>query len=456
MADVVTNGVAENVSGQHIGKAKSGYVETQMSKMVSVVFSVYNQPSSLIKALTPFEKNSINLTHIESKPLAEDPEKYHFLLNLNLQNEADEENFKKAIEELKELASSVQVLTRRDEGTEGEVPWFPIKIAELDRFADQILSYGSELDSDHPGFTDEVYRKRRKLFADIAFNYKWGQPIPTVEYNEAELGTWSTIFTKLSTLFETHACKEFRNVWPLLVQNCGYNKNEIPQLENVSKFLKDCTGFTLRPVAGLLSSRDFLAGLAFRVFHSTQYIRHGANPWYTPEPDICHELIGHVPLFCDPEFAAFSQEIGLASLGAPDEWIEKLATLYWFTIEFGVCLEDGVVKAYGAGCISSIEELENCISEKSEKLPFEPSNIAITPYPITTIQPRYFVAPSFTEAKMKVREYSAQIPRPFTVHYNPYTQSVELLNKRSNCIKMIRDLATEMKTLEDAVSKLED
>lgn len=110
-----------------------------------------------------------------------------------------------------------------------------------------------------------------------------------------------------------------------------------------------------------MTAREFLNGLAFKVFFSTQYIRHHSRPEYTPEPDIVHELVGHAPMFAQPDFAAFSQEIGLASLGANEYELKRLAALYWFTIEFGMCLDgQGKRKAYGAGIMSSFGELEYC------------------------------------------------------------------------------------------------
>jgi phenylalanine-4-hydroxylase len=244
-----------------------------------------------------------------------------------------------------------------------QVPWFPQRVRELDLTTDTLDGATDLINDDHPGFHDKEYLARRANLVEVAGEYKQGTPIPRVDYNADEIKTWGVVWEKLQALSKVHGCKEYHRVLPLLEQHCGFRQNNIPQLHDISEFLRDCTGFTLRPVAGLLSARDFLNALAFRVFFSTQYIRHHSKPLYTPEPDVCHELLGHVPLFADPDFAEFSQQIGIASLGASDADIERLASVYWFTVEFGLCYEqdeDGTnkVKAYGAGLLSSFGELE--------------------------------------------------------------------------------------------------
>merc|ERR1719400_525724 len=346
-----------------------------------------------------------------------------------------------ALKVVQDQSSYFQVITRN--------------IQDLDKFANQILSYGSELDSDHPGFTDQVYRARRKEFADIAFHYKHGTPIPKVTYTEQERGVWKVVFNNLKRLYKTHACYEHNHVFPLLEENCGYSEDDIPQLQTVSDFLKSVTGFQLRPVAGLLSSRDFLAGLAFRVFHSTQYIRHHTRPNYTPEPDVCHELLGHVPLFADQAFAKFSQEIGLASLGASDEEVKRLATCYWFTIEFGLCRQHGDLKAYGAGLLSSFGELEYCLTNEPKVSEFDPAVTGVTEYPITKYQPLYYGTNSFDDAQRKMSEYASTIDKPFKARYDPYTQSIELLDSKSQIMKNMRAVNREIRSLTEAMEFLD-
>ncbi|CAF0880717.1 unnamed protein product [Brachionus calyciflorus] len=439
---------------QHLQRQVSENVEAFKEEMC-FVFALKEKIGALADALKLFEENKVNLVHIESRLSKDDKGKYEFYVDCKAK---DKDDLLNTIEKLKDKAAYLQIFDKSttDGTVEESVPWFPTRIKELDQFANRILSYGAELDSDHPGFTDPVYRARRKQFADIAFNYKHGQTIPHVNYTEEETSTWGIVFRELTKLYPTHACEEFNNIFTLLQQNCGYREDNIPQLEDVSRFLKDSTGFTLRPVAGLLSSRDFLAGLAFRVFHSTQYIRHSSCPKYTPEPDICHELLGHVPLFADPDFADFSQEIGLASLGAPDDYIKKLATCYWFTVEFGLCRQKGKLKAYGAGLLSSFGELEYCLTDQPELKPFDPEKTADQEYPITKFQPIYFVADSFKSAKDLMSAYALKIPRPFSIRYNPYTQSVETINNKQQLVHMVRDLKNEISVLEDALKKMED
>lgn len=183
-------------------------------------------------------------------------------------------------------------------------------------------------------------------------------------------------------------------------------------------------------------------------------------------------------MFADPDFADFSQEIGLASLGASDEDIKRLATCYWFSVEFGLVRQSNpkapstcdatatTVKAYGAGLLSSFGELEHgckdmCFplltaqnthaktkdpkdksqfyagamehnathsdcdkSDRPKLLPWDPSVACTTPYPITTYQPLYFVAESMSDAKMKMRAFCESLQKPFHARYNPLTESI--------------------------------
>jgi phenylalanine-4-hydroxylase len=228
-----------------------------------------------------------------------------------------------------------------------------------------------------------------------------GEPPQRVVYTDSERATWSTVFNKLTALYPTHACREFEKV----VGDIGYSAEEVPQLADVSTFLTERTGFSLQPVAGLVSARQFLGALSRRVFSATQYLRHHSQPLYTPEPDIVHELMGHAPMLAIPEFADLSQKIGEGSLRAGDEQIEQLATLYWFTIEYGVLFEGAKLRAYGAGLLSSFGELEHALSGAVEIRPFDPWLAKDTAYPITTYQPLLWSVSSIREAFEKMNEF---------------------------------------------------
>jgi len=426
--------------------------ETTESNLTSILFSINDKVGGLEEYLGIVRRHNVNMTRIESRPSKNTKFDYEFFLDFET-HAGNEGEVDKMLQEIRDTGVEVRKLSGESSSV-SEVPWFPRKISDLDHFANKVMEMGEELEADHPGFTDEAYRQRRKDIVKIASEYKHGQEIPRVEYTPQEVETWGMVYKNIKKYFPTHACKQHRYIYPLLEQNCGYGETSIPQLQDISTFLKECTGFSLRPVAGLLSSRDFLNGLAFRVFHATQYIRHHKSPLYTPEPDICHELLGHVPLFADPDFADFSQEIGLASLGATDDDIQKLSTCYWFTVEYGLCKEGKGVRAYGAGLLSSFGELEYCLTDKPQLKPFDPFEACKQKYPITEYQPLYFVAESFQSAQEKMRVFAETLSRPFSLRYNPFTQSIDILDTKDKLVSVANTIKANASSLAAALHRM--
>ncbi|KAL9657068.1 hypothetical protein ABK040_002694 [Willaertia magna] len=430
----------------------------------SLLMTLPHTVGSLKSSLDIFSKYSINLTKIESRP-SKNKQVFDFVVDVD--ESVAKDRLEKAINE---LLNTNTCETVKFIGANSDTPWFPRKITDIDTFTRKCMEAGAELDSDHPGFKDEEYKERRKMIAEIALNYKQGTPIPRVKYTKAENDTWRIIYQKLTSYYPKYACSQFNYLFPLFQQNCGFLPDAIPQLQDVNDFLLDVTGFKLRPVSGLLSARDFLNGLAFRVFHSTQYIRHHSKPLYTPEPDVVHELMGHSIMLADPDFADFSQTIGLASLGASDEEVEKLVRIYWYTLEFGIVKEKNKennnnmeLKAFGAGLLSSFGELEySCgtgidkeTGKKCEYIKFSPEEASERSYPITCYQPVYFVVDSLESCKEKIRSYvNNQSTRPFNVKYNPYTNSVEVLDTNEKLVSLSGTIQNNIELLRSTLKKL--
>jgi len=295
----------------------------------------------------------------------------------------------------------------------------------IDDVPTRLLGYASELAVGHPGYGDAEYVQRR---ADICALAERSELVD-VEYSEAERRTWAEALRRLRTQFTHLACAEYLEA----ERELGLSEDEVPQLSALSEALSAKTGWSIRAVGGLLHPRDFLNGLAFKVFSSTQYMRHGSSAVYTPEPDVIHEIVGHVPMFANEKFSDMVQSIGIASLGADEATLWRLTKIYWYTVEFGVVLEGDEVKAFGAGILSSISELANLeklvAARRGELLPSEegegegegeaPLLLAFDPHEKLPkmsykdgTQKAYFALESFADGAEQLRDFANEHARP--------------------------------------------
>lgn len=257
-----------------------------------------------------------------------------------------------------------------------------------------------ELPKDHPGFSDPAYRERRARIAEVGAAYCRGDPIPDVTYSAQEDEVWRVVSAELAVKHRKYACAEYLAGADRLV----LPTERVPQLREVDERVYGLTGFHINPVPGLVPTRTFYGSLAERTFLSTQYIRHHSVPFYTPEPDIVHEIIGHANMLASPVFADLYELAGRASLRATtDVSLDVFSRVFWFTLEFGVVRENSAVKAYGAGLLSSYGEIQ--VFRNAEIRGWDLLAMAMQEYDITHYQPVLFAATSFEQMLSDLRAF---------------------------------------------------
>lgn len=269
-----------------------------------------------------------------------------------------------------------------------------------------ILQPGKDLKSDHKGFSDPVYLARRHEIADIANSFSIdSKKIPTITYTSKEHKTWQAVYDLLIPLHTHYACEEHnKNLVDL--QKAGIiTRNLLPQLQPISEYIQSKTGFRLIPVTGMLTQKDFFALLAHKMFPATQFIRHHSDPFYSPEPDVVHEILGHMPMLANKDYANFFQLLGKASLGASEKEINSLGNLYLFSVEFGLIKENKNFKIYGAGILSSGKEIMNVNSEKVRIRQFESEKVVEAYCPLSALQNQLFWSHNLAEVKEKMTDY---------------------------------------------------
>jgi phenylalanine-4-hydroxylase len=236
-------------------------------------------------------------------------------------------------------------------------------------------------------FGEPGFRDPRRIYIDQRY----------AGYSEENQGTWRALYRAQMPFLDRRASSAY-----LAGAECiALGPDRIPLLDDVNARLGPMTGWQSRAVPGYLPARAFFACLARREFPTTIVIRPRAQLGYLPEPDIFHDVFGHVPLHADPTFADFLQTWGRTALATRDEAeLEALTRLFWFTVEFGLIRERGELKLYGSGLISSPEEARHALEANDiDRRPFELESVCATPFEIDHYQPVLFVLEDFAQLR---------------------------------------------------------
>ena len=226
-------------------------------------------------------------------------------------------------------------------------------------------------------------------------------------YTEENQETWRTLFDRQMEYLATNAS----NVYLDGAKTINLRREQIPNVDEINERLGPVTGWNSKPVPGYIPAKAFFACLSRREFPTTIVLRPKESIDYLPEPDIFHDIFGHVPLHADPVFGDFLQTYGLAALKTnDDDHTERLARLFWFTVEFGLIKEDGRLKVYGSGLISSPgESVHSLTSKEVDRRPFELERVCDTSFEIDHYQPILYVLESFEQLRDAMNSYAERL-----------------------------------------------
>lgn len=213
----------------------------------------------------------------------------------------------------------------------------------------------------------------------------------------AALQVWNILYKRQLLKIEKHAYHLFADG----LDRLGFNAQQVPVFSEINRRLENINGWQVYPVPGLIDNVDFFRAMAGKAFGATGWLRTMEQLDYLEEPDMFHDVFGHVPLLCDPVISEYLHALADTALLYIDNphAIEAIARLYWYTVEFGLVNEGNEIKIYGAGILSSIGETDFCLSEKAKRVPFDLARILATPYIKDSFQEQYFVLDSMDELK---------------------------------------------------------
>lgn len=263
----------------------------------------------------------------------------------------------------------------------------PSKMVQPDDVTELVLDPG------HPGEHDAAYVERRRFLFDLTRRHRLENlGPPHIDYTAEETRIWRAVTPQLHDLHEKHACRMYLDA----KRELAINETDVPQLRDISRRLEATTQMHLVPAEGALPYRTFYSYIGNRGFPVTQFLRHGTHPEFTPEPDMIHDCLGHVPPLMNRDYAELLTLIGKSASTTPHgEQVLALKRFSWFSIEFGLIEEAGEVKVFGAGILSSTGEIPySLFSPEVTRRPFVTEQVIAQDYDPSRMQTNLFVAPS--------------------------------------------------------------